>query len=98
MESKEWVLTAIKLIFVFGGAVALAAFVIRPLWRMLKTGPDPDVLNPYARLPAPEEEPELDIPVGGVAKKLDRGQMLDMARKDPRMAANLVSQWLREKK
>lgn len=87
-----------KLVFAFGGVIALVAFVIVPLWRMLKTGPDPDVLNPYAKLPLPEEEPELEIPVGGDGKKLDRSQLLELARKDPRAAATLVSQWLREKK
>lgn len=98
MESKEWVILAVKLIFAFAGLGALVAFVIVPLWRMLKTGPDPDVLNPYAKLPLPEEEPELNIPVGGEAKKPDRSKMVDLARSDPRAAASLVQQWLREKK
>ena len=97
--SRDWVLFSIKLIFAFGGIVALVAFVIVPLWRMLRTGPDPDVLNPYAKLPdLDEEEEELDIPVGGDQRMPGRAELLELARKDPRLTATLVSNWLKEKK
>lgn len=98
MESREWIVTAVKLIFVFAGVIALIAFVVVPLWRMLRTGPDPTVLNPFANLPSAEEKTELEIPVGGDPRKLDRAALIEMAKKDPRAAARFVSELLREKK
>jgi flagellar biosynthesis/type III secretory pathway M-ring protein FliF/YscJ len=100
MESKEWVLTAVKLIFAFGGVIALIAFVVLPLWRMLNTGPDPEMLNPYAnvKLPEEEEEAELEIPLGGKGKMPGRAELLEMVRKDPRLTANLITKWMQEKK
>jgi len=96
--SREWVLTSVKLIFAFGGIVAIVAFVIVPLWRMLRTGPDPDALNPYAKLPDLEEEEELEVPIGGDSRLPARSDLLEMARKDPRLTATMVSNWLKEKK
>jgi flagellar biosynthesis/type III secretory pathway M-ring protein FliF/YscJ len=100
MPSEASIVVVIKLLFAVLSVAALVAFVIRPLLRMIRTGPDADVLNPYAKLPPPgeEEEAELEIPTGGDREKPDRAEILDMARKDPREVATLIQRWLREKK
>jgi flagellar biosynthesis/type III secretory pathway M-ring protein FliF/YscJ len=93
------VLFAVKILFAAVAVIAAVAVVVLPLLRMIRTGPDPDVLNPYAKLPAPDEEgAELEIPLGGDRKPPSRAEMIEMARKDPRQVATLVSKWLREKK
>lgn len=96
--SHDSILIAVKLIFAAGGLLAVVAFVIVPLWRMLRTGPDPDVLNPYARLPEPDEEEELEIPIGGDKRMPSRTELMELARNDPRLTATTISNWLKEKK
>jgi flagellar biosynthesis/type III secretory pathway M-ring protein FliF/YscJ len=98
MSSQEWIVTIVKLFFAAGGVVAIVAFVIVPLVRMLRTGPDAELLDPYSKLPESVEGEELEIPVGGEKRKLERGDLVAFARRDPRLAATLVSRWLRERK
>ena len=99
MRFQDSILLIVKVLFAGVAVLAAMAFVVLPLLRMIRTGPDPDLLNPYAKLPAPdEEEAELEIPLGGEKKKPGRGELLDMARKDPRQVSILVSRWLRERK
>jgi flagellar biosynthesis/type III secretory pathway M-ring protein FliF/YscJ len=89
-------LGVIKLIFAGVGIVALVAFVLVPLWRMLRTKPDLDRIIPDYTLLDEEEEEELQIPVG--RQKPDRTQLLNMARSDPRKTAMILSRWLRDRK
>ncbi len=95
MASQAAILAIIKLLFAGLAVAALVAFVIVPLVRRLRTGPDPANFMPSYELPE-EELDELEIPVGGA--KPDRAAMINMVRDDPRRAAMMVSQWLRTKR
>lgn len=95
MASQDAVLAIIKLLFAGLAIVALVAFVIVPLVRRLRAGPDPAAYMPTYDL-AEEDIDELQIPVGGA--KPDRAAMINMVRDDPRRAAMMVSKWLRTKR
>ena len=95
MASQAAVLTIIKLLFAGLAVAALVAFVIVPLVRRLRTGPDPAEFMPTYDLPE-EEQKQLELSVDGV--KPDRAAIINMARDDPQRAAVLVSQWLRNKR
>jgi Na+-transporting methylmalonyl-CoA/oxaloacetate decarboxylase gamma subunit len=91
---RDSLLLLVKLLFAGMGVVALILFVIYPLWRVLRVKPDDSLLMRTFELP--EEEDEVQIPEDG--KKPDRNVMLAEARGRPVVTAQLVKQWLREKK
>jgi flagellar biosynthesis/type III secretory pathway M-ring protein FliF/YscJ len=95
MASQAAVLAIIKLLFAGLAVAALVAFVIVPLVRRLRAGPDPSAYLPTYELPD-EELDELEIPLGGA--KPDRAALINMVRDDPRRAAMVVSRWLRSKR
>ena len=97
MTPNDWILAALKGFFAVAGLIAVVVYVLVPLWRKLRSGPDPDILNPQFVEPEEELEGELQIPVGGEGKTPDRATIIESARQDPRMTANMITRWLREK-
>ncbi len=97
MEFQDQTVLAIKLIFALLGVAAVVAFVLLPIWRMLHRMDEAEMLmKPFE----PPEEEELQIPVDGLntGRKRDRNELLEDVRADPRRAALVMQQWLREKK
>ena len=95
MANQQFMLGLIKLIFAGLGIGALVLFVLLPLWRILRTKPDVEMMIPDYTL-LDEEEEELQIPLG--QQQPDRTELLNLARSDPRKTALIVSSWLRSKK
>lgn len=83
----------VKLLFAAGVLAALVWFVLRPVIRSWREQPDPDALMP--KLPDIPDE-ELQIPSAS-GEKPGREEMLRQARADPRRAATVLQQWLKEK-
>ena len=97
MTSNDLILFSLKAFFAAVGLFAVIFFVLLPLWRVLRTGPDPDILNPQYLEPEEDVDSELEIPTGGERKTPERGEIIEAAKQDPRMTATLISKWLRGK-
>ncbi len=93
MGSLEALTMLVKLLFAVGVLAAIGWFVLRPLFRSWQEQPDPEAFMP--KLPSLPEE-ELQIPTDP-NRKLDRNELIAKARSDPRVAAMVLQQWLREK-
>jgi flagellar biosynthesis/type III secretory pathway M-ring protein FliF/YscJ len=96
MTSQDLTVLGIKLVFALLGLAATVAFVVLPIWRMLRRTEDVElVLKPFE--PRPEEE--LQIPVDDLnrGRKLDRKELLEELRADPTRTAQVMKDWLREK-
>jgi flagellar biosynthesis/type III secretory pathway M-ring protein FliF/YscJ len=93
MGALEAAATIIKLLFAAGVLAALGWFVLRPIVLVWRRQPDPDELMP--KLPEMRDE-ELQIPANPNVKP-GREEMLQQARADPRRAATVLQQWLRER-
>ena len=96
MTSFEWVIFAVKAFFAVAVIIAVVLFVLVPLWRHLRSGPDPETLNPTFRELDVDGE-ELEIPSGGRTGKPDRHAVIEQAKQDPRVTANMISNWLKQK-
>ncbi len=92
--SQDAIVSLVKLFFAGLVVLAVAMFLVRPLWRLLTTRPDESLLVPTFNALGEEEE-ELQIP--SEEKGLDRGAVIEQARGDPRLTAQFVSQWLKSK-
>ncbi len=97
MTSNDWILFSLKAFFAAVGLIATILFVVLPLWRMLRSGPDPDILNPQYLEPEEDMDSELEIPTGGERKTPARDEIIKAAKQDPRMTATVITRWLREK-
>jgi flagellar biosynthesis/type III secretory pathway M-ring protein FliF/YscJ len=93
MGSLESLAVLIKLLFAVGVIAAIGWFVVRPLIRHWQQQPDPDSLMPKF---VAEPDQELQIPTDP-NRKLDRNELIAKARSDPRLAALVLQQWIREK-
>ena len=95
MSGSDWTLFAIKAVFVTAAVVAVVAYVILPIVRVLSQKPHLPEYQTSEWLPDDlEEEAELQIPQGG---KPNNHSILEEARNDPRRTAALISAWMREK-
>jgi flagellar biosynthesis/type III secretory pathway M-ring protein FliF/YscJ len=94
--SQEAVVWMLRLLFALVALVVVAVTILRPLWRMLRTRPDVDLLTPD--FTAGLEGEELEIPGEAEDGTPDRGAIIDKARADPRQTAVLVQRWLKERR
>ena len=97
MTSNDWILFSLKAFFASVGLIAVILYVLLPLWRMLRTGPDPDILNPQYLNPEADVDSELEIPTDEESKIPERGEIIEAAKQDPRMTAAVITKWLRER-
>ncbi len=95
MSSQEFAIFGIKFTFAAAAIILIVIYLVRPVIRSLRAKPDfLESMNRY-ELPV-EDEAEIEIPTEGTWP--DRSTMLEQARADPRTAAALISQWLKQKK
>ena len=96
MSGTDTAILGIKLAFSLVAVVLILYFIVRPIWRMLRTRPElADTFAQISQMPIEEDE-ELEIPTGD--DKPDRLGMIQQARSDPGRTAMLVSRWLKERK
>lgn len=96
MTAQEWMIVGVKAFFLVAVVVAVVFYVIVPLWRGLRSGPDAEMFNPT--IPSLDDEAdELEIPTDGKSGKPDRLAIIDQAKGDPRVTATMVSRWLKQK-
>ena len=96
MQGTETAILGVKLAFSLAAVVLIIFFVLRPIWRMLRTKPElADTFAQISQMPI-EEDMELEIPTGD--EKPDRLGLIQEARSDPTRTARLVSQWLKDRK
>jgi hypothetical protein len=96
MTSDASILLLIKTLFALLALGAIGWFVVLPIWRMLRRTDEVEmVMKPFE--PPPEEE--IQIPTDGfnTGRKLNRQELLDALRADPRRTAMLLQGALREK-
>lgn len=96
--SSEAILLAVRLVFAVAAVIAILWFVVAPLWRLLRSGPGAEELEPYRYTMDEVEGEELEVPTEPERGRPDRHRMIELARSDPRRAAMTVSAWLKERK
>ncbi len=95
MSPQETMIFAVKAVFSLAAVFLIAVFLVRPMLKSL--GTRPDYLDSMQQFDLPVEmEDEIEIPTDGAPPTRDA--MLEEARADPRKAARMVSQWIRERK
>ena len=96
MTTHEWMIVGVKAFFLVAVVIAVVIYVLVPLWRGLRSGPDAESL--YPTVPSFDDEAdELEIPTDGKSGKPDRLAIIDQAKGDPRVTATMVSRWLKQK-
>lgn len=93
--SQETLLLLLRWVFALAAVVAVIAYIVRPVLRMVRQKPDMDLLTPdYSHM---LEGDEVEIPTDEEAA-FDRHAIIDQARSDPRATANLLQKWLKERR
>lgn len=92
--TQEKILLLIKGVFALAALVALAWWVVRPVFKVLRTHHEPSIPSFN---PAQMEEQELEIPSAVGEGKPDRQKIIAMMREDPTRSAQYISQMLRQK-
>ena len=96
MAGQELTIFGLKAVFTLAAVVLIAVYLVRPIWKALGHRPDfLDSMNQFD-INADMDEDELEIPTEG--EKPGRDIMIENARADPRKAASMVSQWLKDRK
>ncbi len=96
MAGQETAILILKVIFSLAAVVLILVYLVRPVLKSLNTKPDfLDSMNRF-EINADLEEEELQIP--SEAEGPGREEIIETARADPRRAAGMVSQWLKERK
>jgi len=97
MEYYDSIMLVTKTVVVGLVFIAVIFFVLRPLMKSLSEKPyEPRKINSFT--PRRIEEEELEIPNSKSEGEMTHEKIIKMARDDPNKTAQLVRNWLYEKK
>lgn len=96
MSGQEVTILGLKAMFVLAAVFLVGYYLVRPIVKSLRTRPDFLDSMMQFDISGDMEEEELQIP--SESEKPGRATMIENARADPRQAAAMVSQWLKDKK
>jgi len=96
MSGQDFALFGLKLTFSFAAVILIVVYMVLPIIRALRTRPDIlDSLNQFEISSGMDEELEIPTEQEGPPP---RESIIEEARSDPRRAARMVSQWLKDRK